>query len=187
MSDLSDWENALSDEEEKTAQDQKAIDLKKKELKKKEENERQKKENAAFDKLDPHSKKLKLKEMELKNDAQNTLDLFGVSPTKEVVVASSTIKIPKLQVYTLPEIAPAVSTITDSIDVKDKLQVEFYQTLFKELLSDVNYMAIREITSSLDAMANEKQRMEKGGKKKKKKAQVTVEKNIDMREFEDFI
>ena len=64
MSDLSDWENALSDEEEKTAQDQKAIDLKKKELKKKEENERQKKENAAFDKLDPHSKKLKIKEME---------------------------------------------------------------------------------------------------------------------------
>ena len=192
MSDLSDWEAALTDEEE--AQHQKELEQQKLEAEKRilkeqaAKKEKLKKENEEFEKMDDKAKKLKLREIELKNDAQNTLDLFGVSPTKELEVDQNRQQFNgKIQVLTIPDVQIAVDEISNALEVSEKIEVDFYQALMKELLKDVGYMEIREITSSLDTMANEKQRQEKGNKKKKKKAQVTVGRASDMREFEDFI
>eukprot|EP00835_Amoeboradix_gromovi_P003165 NODE_199_length_15263_cov_0.256331.p6 type:complete len:192 gc:universal NODE_199_length_15263_cov_0.256331:13523-12948(-) len=191
MSDLSDWEAALTDEEEMTQkreiEEEKKLEEKKKLEKIKAEKDKLKKENEEFEKLDAKAKKLKLKEIEIKNDAQNTLDLFGVSPTKDAYIPQTYDALSKIEVSKSTDIQRAVDELSKLIQVKDKVKVEFYQLLMKELLKDVNYMEIREITSTLDTMANEKQRQEKGNKKKKKKAQVTVEKISNSREFDDFI
>eukprot|EP00834_Sanchytrium_tribonematis_P001529 NODE_38_length_35257_cov_0.939047.p23 type:complete len:188 gc:universal NODE_38_length_35257_cov_0.939047:4745-4182(-) len=187
MSDLSDWENALTDEEEIAQQKDAELKLQKEAQSKKEEKEKIKKENEEFEKLDAKAKKLKLREIELKNDAQNTLDLFGVSPTKDTPSQLPVNNFGKIEVKTIPEIQKAVDKISEILQVSDRMEVEFYQALMKELLKDTGYMEIREITSTLDVMANEKQRQEKGGKKKKKKAQVTVSRQADLREYEDFM
>lgn len=184
MSDVSDWEAALTDEEEARVQNNELERKKAEEKKKSEEKQKLKKDAEDFEKLDAKARKLKLREIELRNDAQNTLDLFGVSPTKETLAMTNTAKI---DVQTVPEIQPAVNKIIDSLEISDKVEVEFYQALTKELLKELDYFSIREITSVLDTMANEKQRQEKGGKKKKKKAQVNISRTTDMREFEDFM
>ena len=192
MSDLDDWENQLTDDEEvaqqKEQEEKKIAEEKRKEKEKLAAKQKLKKDNEDFEKLDATAKKLKLREIELKNDAQNTLDLFGVSPTKETESLQTQPSISRIEVSKSSDIAVAVEEISNALDVNDKIEVEFYQSLMRELLQDLSYIEIREITSALDTMANEKQRQEKGKGKKKKKKQVTVERaSSNMREFEDFI
>ncbi|XP_013783888.1 eukaryotic translation initiation factor 3 subunit J-like isoform X1 [Limulus polyphemus] len=200
-----DEDDEVKDKEEKETESVKATQPKKKKtinqiLAEKEEKklkkleEKVKKEEESKKQLSPeeiYAEKLKQREMQEKADLELAKDAFGEKEISQGVIDSM---LPSTK-EEFDEFRKALVTKISQVE-KSTHYILFLDDLFRELTVNLEADDVKKLTSTLNAMANEKVKAQKVGKHKKKakKASVNVGKGLDdlgyadyADEYEDFI
>lgn len=100
------------------------------------------------------------------SDMQNTLDLFGATSistdgdAKPAALDLENIENPRSK-QDFDKISNTIVAKIKSLEAKNSLLVPFYEKLFHDLASDLEFEDIRKLSSKLSTLANEKQRAEK--------------------------
>ncbi|XP_013783889.1 eukaryotic translation initiation factor 3 subunit J-like isoform X2 [Limulus polyphemus] len=198
-----DEDDEVKDKEEKETESVKATQPKKKKtinqiLAEKEEKKlkklEEKKEEESKKQLSPeeiYAEKLKQREMQEKADLELAKDAFGEKEISQGVIDSM---LPSTK-EEFDEFRKALVTKISQVE-KSTHYILFLDDLFRELTVNLEADDVKKLTSTLNAMANEKVKAQKVGKHKKKakKASVNVGKGLDdlgyadyADEYEDFI